>query len=256
LQDHSQESSSCSVCKEILSVLRNSKIHYRVHKSPPHVFILCHMNQVHTLLPYFFRIHLILPSRLCMFSKWSLQIFPTTDLHAFVCVPCTHFITPDLIFVVKFGIQIMKVLILQISLASCYLPHLYIKYFFQYSVLIYPHSSIPPMATTPPPPKLKTDKLQQNSITIKNTTFRNIVTKAFTILETVLFKVLHIMFRLLPINGHNINKRFVWINFFIWQREMQTGAASSVLSRRPCCHQPEKDLRAWGPTVTQCWAFK
>jgi hypothetical protein len=43
--------------QEILHTLRNSSVHYRVHKSLLPVPILSQMNPVHTLAPYFPKIH-------------------------------------------------------------------------------------------------------------------------------------------------------------------------------------------------------
>jgi hypothetical protein len=57
----SLEANSCSATEEIPSIVRNPKINYRVHKSPPLVHILRQMNPVHTSQSYFSKIHLGLP---------------------------------------------------------------------------------------------------------------------------------------------------------------------------------------------------
>jgi hypothetical protein len=44
--------------QEIPRHLLNQKVDYRVHKSPPPVPILNHRNPVHTLTPYYSKIHI------------------------------------------------------------------------------------------------------------------------------------------------------------------------------------------------------
>jgi len=41
------------------STLCSPKVHYRVHKSPPLVAILSHVNAVHKFLPHYSKLHLI-----------------------------------------------------------------------------------------------------------------------------------------------------------------------------------------------------
>jgi len=65
--------------KKFPALLYNPIVHYRVHKSPPLLLILCEMNPVHNFPPYFLNIHCIgLPSVLLVSG------FPTNIFYTFL----------------------------------------------------------------------------------------------------------------------------------------------------------------------------
>jgi len=63
-QSPSWEANSHLTGQEIPRFLYDPKVHYRVHKSPPLVYVLSQMHPVHTFPPYFPKIHsnIIFPS--------------------------------------------------------------------------------------------------------------------------------------------------------------------------------------------------
>jgi hypothetical protein len=67
---------NCAAPQELPNILWNSKVKYRVHKNPPLVPIVSHINPIHSIPSYHSKIHFnIVPLPTSWSSQWSLSFW-------------------------------------------------------------------------------------------------------------------------------------------------------------------------------------
>ena len=128
VQHNPWEANKFSTSQEIPSISWNLKFHYHIHKCPPPVPVLTQIDPVHAPTSHFLKayINIILPS-MPGSSKWSLSLrFPhqnpvyTSPLPPNVSCP-SHSSLFDHPNNTEWGVQITKLLIIELSPLSCYL---------------------------------------------------------------------------------------------------------------------------------------
>jgi len=110
LTNYVEQSSSCetnrfSVTQEILGILWNPKVHYRVHNRPSLVPVLSYMNPVHALPCWAYKIHFNVLSAIPVSSKQSFHCSFHHQNPAFsILFTCPTYLIPrNLMTVVIFG---------------------------------------------------------------------------------------------------------------------------------------------------------
>jgi hypothetical protein len=125
----SWETANCAATQELPSILRNPKVHHRVHKSPPLVPILSQIDPVHTTPSYLTKIYfnIVRPP-----TSWSSYLFLSFWLpHQYsTCIPhlphscympcSSHSPWLDHSNYVWQWVQVMKHLIIQIMFGNEY----------------------------------------------------------------------------------------------------------------------------------------
>jgi hypothetical protein len=136
-QSPSWEANQFVASQEILRILLNPTVHYRIHKCPPPVSILSQPSPVHIPTSHFLNIYsnIILPSTPGS-PQWSLSLtFPPPKPYTRLSPPHPRYMPHPFHFSrfynphnIGWGLQIMKLIIMKFSPLPCYLVPLRPKY--------------------------------------------------------------------------------------------------------------------------------
>ena len=157
-QSRSWEANWFSASQEIPHILQNPKVQYRIHKCPPPVPVLIHLNPVQTPTLHFLKIllNIIFPS-MPGSPKWPLSLwFPQQNPVYVSSLPHMHYMPfpshssrfyhPNNI---GWGVQIIQLLIMQLPPLPCYLVLPRPKYSPQYPILKHPQPAFLPQCQWP-----------------------------------------------------------------------------------------------------------
>jgi hypothetical protein len=158
--------------QEILSVLLNPKVHYRIHKCPPPFSIPSQPNPVHNPTSHLLKIYpnIILPSTpgsppwplsLRFLHQNPIYVSPSHPRYIPHTSHSFRFYHPHNI---GWGTQIMKLLIIKFSSVPCYLVPLRPKYFPQHPILKHPQRMLLPQFQRPSFTPIQSNRQNYNSV--------------------------------------------------------------------------------------------